>query len=259
MRRAYVDLKRGQMHYRYAGQGEPLVMVHMSANYSIEFEDCGNILAASYSVYALDLFGYGFSDKTEKYLSVREHMETVLEFMDAMGISSAYFVGTLVGANVCARLAAAWPQRAQGLMLAGVCFNPDPNMYPGLRHAPVFHLVPPSDGGDHLKDMWMKASRYGETPAIRDVRALGMHLAGDCREGMHWALCEDTDFGDCLPLIKAPTFVTAYDPTPVGGPMPEEAAKRIPGAKFEVMSGCSPLVSIAAPEKFAAYVTKYFG
>ena len=66
MKKAYIDLKRGQMHYRFAGNGDPVVMLHMSGNSSGEYEGSGNILAQKYSVYAVDLFGFGYSDKPEK-------------------------------------------------------------------------------------------------------------------------------------------------------------------------------------------------
>lgn len=258
MKRAYVDIQRGQMHYRFAGSGDPIIMLHMSANSSAEYEGSGAILAGRYSVYAVDLFGYGYSDKPDRYLSIQEHVETIIDFMDTLGITSAYLVGSLVGANICARLAAEYPQRVKGLLLAHVCYNPDPAFYPNLRYAPCFTQSPPMDDGSHLQEIWEKASRYGETPKVRDVRATCMHLAGSFIEAMHWALCDDAAFGDCLPQIKVPTVVAAYG-IPPAGPEPEEAAKRIPGAKFEVMTGCTPLVTISAPEKFANLFTKYFG
>jgi pimeloyl-ACP methyl ester carboxylesterase len=257
MKKAYLDLKRGQMHYRFAGSGDPIVMLHMSGNSSGEYEGSGNILAQKYAVYAVDLYGFGYSDKPEKYLSVQEHMETIVEFMDALGISSAYLVGSLVGANICARLAAQYPNRVKGLMLAHLCYNPDPQFYPSLRYADCFTQKPPQEDGSHLQQIWGKVMVYGESPAVSDVRATYMHLAGSFLESMHWALCDDADFGACLPEIKAPTVVVAFDIRPKG-PMPEEAVKVIPGAQFELMEGCSPLVTIAAPEKFAAVFTKYF-
>jgi len=257
MKKAYVELKRGQMHYRFAGSGEPVIMVHMSANCSGEFEGSGNILAQKYAVYAVDLFGFGFSDRPEKYLSIQEHMETIVEFMDKLGLSSAYLVGSLVGANICARLAAQYPQRVTGLLLAHVCYHPDPTFYPNLRHADCFQQKPPMADGSHLQQLWEKAARYGESPEVTDVRVSYMHLAGPFVESMHWALCDDADFGSCLPRIKAPTVVAAFG-NPPAGPMPEEAAKVIPGAQFTVMEGCSPLVTILAPEKFAALFSRYF-
>jgi len=55
MKRAYVDLPGGQLHYRYCGQGEPLILIHMSGSSSDEFEEIGGYLQDSFSVYALDL------------------------------------------------------------------------------------------------------------------------------------------------------------------------------------------------------------
>lgn len=230
----------------------------MSGSTSEEFEGSGNILAENFSVYAVDLFGFGYSDKPGKYLSIREHMAAVIDFMDTLGITSAYLIGNLVGANICARIAAEYPNRVRGLMLASVAYNTDPDFYPSRRHTSVYAQSPPADDGYHLQEIWAKASRYGESPAVRDARFGYMHLAGPFVEALHWALCEDTGFEDCLPRIKAPTVVIAFG-VPPAGPMPEEAAKLISGAKFEVMPDCTPLVTISAPEKFAAVFAKYFG
>jgi len=257
MKKKYADLKQGQMHYRFAGSGEPIIMIHMSAGSSGEYEGIGEILANKYSVLAVDLFGFGYSDKPEKYLSIQEHAETIVEFMDSLKISSAYLVGNLVGANICARLATEYPDRVKGLLLAHVCYNTDPQFYPALRYADCFAQKPPVEDGSHLQHIWQKASIYRESADTTDKRASFIHLAGPFVESMHWALCEDKDFADCLPKIKTPTVVVAYG-NPPAGPMPEEAAKLIPGAKFELMEGCSPLVTISAPEKFADIFNKYF-
>jgi len=256
MKKAYADLKKGQMHYRFAGNGDPVIMVHMSAGSSGEFEKIGDTLAEKYAVYAVDLFGFGYSDKPEKYLSIREHAETIVEFMDSLKIPAAYLVGNLVGANICARVAAEYSDRVKGLLLAHVCYNPDPQFYPSLRN--TFTVQPPINDGSHMQEIWKKASRYGESAEVTDRRAIFMHLAGPFMEAMHWALCEDENFGDCLQKIKVPTVVIAYG-NPPAGPMPEEAVKIIPGAKFEVLEGCSPLVTMSGPEKIADLFKKYFG
>jgi len=258
MKRAYVDLKQGQMHYRFAGSGDPVVMLHMSGSSSAEYEGSGSILAEKYAVYAVDLFGYGYSDKPPKYLSIQEHMAAIVNFLDTLGIDSAYLVGSLVGANICARLAAEYPSRVKGLLLASVAYNTDPTFYPNRRHTSAYTFKLPAMDGSHLQEIWTKASRYGESPEVTDVRATSMHLAGPFVEAMHWALCDDVDFGECLSKIKAPTVVTAFG-IPPAGPMPQEAAQLIPGAKFEIMTDCTPLVTISTPEKFAEVFTKYFG
>ena len=38
MKRAYLDLSRGQLHYRCAGSGTPVIMLHMSGSSSDEYE-----------------------------------------------------------------------------------------------------------------------------------------------------------------------------------------------------------------------------
>ncbi|MBU2644858.1 alpha/beta hydrolase, partial [bacterium] len=72
MKRAYADIPEGQMHYRHAGNGDPVVMIHMSGSSSDEFEEVGAFLAEHYSVYALDLLAFGSSDKPPRKYTMAE-------------------------------------------------------------------------------------------------------------------------------------------------------------------------------------------
>ena len=55
MKKAYLDLPWGQMHYRYAGEGEKtIILLHMSGFSSTEYDKAGDILAAKgYRVHTL--------------------------------------------------------------------------------------------------------------------------------------------------------------------------------------------------------------
>ena len=62
MRKGYIDIPEGQIHYRTAGNGEPVLLLHMTAQSSMEFESIIPILAKSYRVVAMDTLGHGNSD-----------------------------------------------------------------------------------------------------------------------------------------------------------------------------------------------------
>lgn len=249
MKKAYVTLSHGQMHYRYTGEGSPVILLHMSGSSSDEYEDVGNLMAENFKVYAPDLYGFGSSDvpfhDPKRYLSMPEHMETLKEFCDALELHTTFVVGNLVGANIACHLSAAYPSLVKRLVLFQVCYNPDPEYYKNLRYCKGFSQIPLSNDGSHLIEMWKRSSKYGETPSVTDARCACLHQAGPLGESLHWALCDDSQFGLCLPLIQVPSKIYGYDF--MNAATAALAAKLIPASQFELLKQATPFFPRANP------------
>lgn len=255
MKKAYITLSHGQMHYRHAGKGHPILFLHMSGSSSDEYEEVGNLMSESFQVYAPDFYGLGSSDIPScpgQYFSVSEHMESIKEFCDSLEISSVTVAGNLVGANVACRLAAAYPALVKQLVLFQVCYHPDPDYYKNLRYGPGFAEIPLSDDGTHLLKMWERAAKYGEGAAVTDARVACLHRAGALGEALHWALCDDSTFCECLPQISCPVKVYGYDFMNVD--TAGLAAALMPKGRFEVLEHATPYLSRVNPVFFARKV-----
>ena len=61
IRRGYVDVSWGQVHYRWAGSGPPVVLLHDSPRSSVLHVDLMAALATDFTVFALDTAGFGNS------------------------------------------------------------------------------------------------------------------------------------------------------------------------------------------------------
>lgn len=250
MKKAYVTLSYGQMHYRYGGKGAPVLFLHMSGSSSDEYNDVGKLLAENFRIYSPDFYGFGSSDDPsadpERYLSMSEHMETIKEFCDALGLHSIFIVGNLVGANIACRLAAAYPELVKRLVLFQVCYHPDPNYYKNLRYGPGFAPIPLSGDGSHLMTMWARSAKYGEAPSVTDARVACLHRAGHLGEALHWALCDDVLFSRCLPQISAPAKIYGYDF--MNAHTAALAAELIPNGRYEEIKQATPLFPRADPQ-----------
>ncbi len=257
MKRAYTDIAEGQMHYRYIGHGQPLVLLHMSGSSSDEFEQVGDLLSGEFSVYAPDLLGFGGSDAPPRHYSMRDHAETVIRFMDALQIQNAVIAGNLVGANIAARIAVEWAGRVNGLMLCHLVYDTDYDRFKSKRQLPIFQKVELSLDGSHLMEYWKRSSQYGEAVEYADARALCLHKAGQYGESLHWALFEDDDYTEILPKIKTPTVVVALEKiaSAVGQP---QVADLVPGAKYESIKGVSAYVARTNPKDFTKIILDYF-
>ena len=70
-------------------------------------------------VLAMDMRGHGAADKPSDGYALTDFADDVTAFMDAMGISSAVFVGSSSGGYVAQQVAVADPKRVTGLVLVG--------------------------------------------------------------------------------------------------------------------------------------------
>lgn len=127
MRSSFVRVGPHRIHYfDSGGDGPPLVMVHGVASRAADAAPLYRALSRTHRVYALDLLGYGDSDRPrDSDYSVRTQAAVVRGFMDALGIAQADLIGVSMGGWVALTVAAEEPRRVRSLVLvssAGVAF-----------------------------------------------------------------------------------------------------------------------------------------
>lgn len=248
------------MHYRYAGTGETTILfLHMSGSSSEEFEGVGNLLAdRGYRVFALDLLAFGGSDNPSHfYYSMDEHIATILAFMDALGITSAYLYGNLATANMAARMAVYHRDRVDGLLLANPLYNPEPDYYRRRGRTAAYCKVDVTADGSFLQELWNRSDKYGEPPEVTERRCADLHKAGEWGETLHWALHEDTPFGEYLDKIEPKTVIIAYSFFRSSWELLQKAAEKLTNGVFDVYQDATPYVARVTPEKVADMVCKH--
>ena len=120
MRRAYAQTSCGQLHYREAGEGQPLVLLHMTASSSLMFGRALPLLAPHYRAIALDTPGFGASDPLPGVPTIPDYARALEEFLDALGLNQVDLVGFHTGASVGLELAVSNPERVGGLIVAAI-------------------------------------------------------------------------------------------------------------------------------------------
>ncbi|MFV0457439.1 MAG: alpha/beta fold hydrolase [Actinomycetales bacterium] len=108
------------LRYYEAGSGHPLVLLHGSGPGATGWSNFrGNIgaLAEHFHVYAVDMPGWGESDAAT--VDQLDHVAAAIEFLDALGIERAAFVGNSMGGQTCLRLATEHPDRITHLVTMG--------------------------------------------------------------------------------------------------------------------------------------------
>jgi pimeloyl-ACP methyl ester carboxylesterase len=78
------------------------------------------VLSEQHRTYALDLWGFGDSDKSTDRHGVEKYADLVKDFMDQLGVAPAALVGHSLGATVAVKFAVANPDQVTKLMLVSL-------------------------------------------------------------------------------------------------------------------------------------------
>jgi len=102
----YLELEGSWIHYRVTGGGPPVVLVHGWLSSSKVWESLADRLAQRFTVYALDLKGFGGSDKPASGYGVRYGGRLLYAFCAHFGLTRAVVVGHDIGGAMAVKLAA---------------------------------------------------------------------------------------------------------------------------------------------------------
>ncbi|MBO8170801.1 MAG: alpha/beta hydrolase [Bacillaceae bacterium] len=115
-----------RLHYVEKGEPyqDPLLFIHGLGAYSYTWRKNLGPLSRQFHVIALDLKGFGFSDKPrEQGYSLSSHTELVRSFIDNLGVAPVNIAGNSMGGEIALRLAGRYPDRVNKLVLiAPSCF-----------------------------------------------------------------------------------------------------------------------------------------
>ncbi len=115
-----IVIKEGLVHYEVIGRGQALVFVHGWLGSWRYWVPAMEELSARHRTYALDLWGFGDSDKLSAYYNVEAYVELLKEFLDQLGVPSVPIVGHGLGGLVALSFAARSPDLVQRVMAVSV-------------------------------------------------------------------------------------------------------------------------------------------
>jgi pimeloyl-ACP methyl ester carboxylesterase len=107
------------VHIEQAGAGEPVILLHGFGASTYAWRKVMPGLAASFRVMAIDLNGFGYTQRTRDFESyTREgQADLVLRVMDSLGIDKAHLVGHSYGGGITIWLASRHPGRVRSMVL----------------------------------------------------------------------------------------------------------------------------------------------
>ena len=218
---------------RNNGGGKPaLVLVPGLVVTSRNVAPTARQLQEAFSVYALDLPGFGKSDKPARVLSVPQLATALVEWMDAAGLPQAHLLGNSFGCQVIVEVACRHPERVDRLVLTG------PALDPAIRTfwQPILRL---------LQDGFYEPALIG--PASYDFLEMGPRRVW----GTYRAALADR-IEDKLPHLRMPVLLVRGERDPIAGQdWIERMAGLLPQARARTLPGAPHALAFSTPEEVA--------
>ncbi|MEN3124110.1 alpha/beta hydrolase [Janibacter sp. LM] len=184
--------KNWNIHYYEAGEGHPVVLLHGGgpgatgwSNYASNIE----ALAESFHVFAVDMPGWGESDAVS--FDEVDHVEAAVQFLDALGIEKAAFVGNSMGGHTSIRLAAEQPGRVSHLITMGppatmrpILFGAGDGPSEGLKVMYEAYRAPSPENMRRLVEIMVFDSATFATPELCQARSDAALLRPDHLENV---------------------------------------------------------------------------
>jgi pimeloyl-ACP methyl ester carboxylesterase len=260
-----------RIHYQEAGdeKAPPMILIHGFISSTLIWSGVFLRLAdAGFRVIAIDLPGYGYSDKpADGRYTIDAQAQAVFGLMDRLGIEKATIVGASYGGAVAATMALNSPERVDRLMLIGAVSSDEPKkkLLIRLSRFPVIgDIVTPL----FLGSRWVLRKRmeemYRRIGAPVDERMLEArhHLLATAnmqramiRTVRRWSanrIARDAH------LIRQPTMLVWGDDD---NHIPISQAYRlrdaIPNARLIIFRNCGHLPPAEYPEKFVEVVAEF--
>ena len=194
--RHFVGIGNRHVHYRRAGSGPALLLLHQSPQNSRMCLEMMARFSSRYTVIAPDTPGFGYSDPLpEGDLQVADFGAATLEFVNALGLGRFAVFGMHTGGLIATWLAWSQPSRIAALVVDGyAAFTPEESAMYGDAYLPPF--VPAWDGS-HLRWLWARVREQKYFFPWYDGRAeAAMAIAPQSSLESHEAVRDVLDVGD---------------------------------------------------------------
>ena len=243
-----------------AGEGEPLVLLHGFGESTISYAAVLPQLARQFSVVAIDLNGFGYTerprDRASYTLAGQERL--VLGVLDRLHLERVRLAGHSYGGGLALYLAARHPERVDRLLLID---NTLP-LYASQRRSPLFRWRWMAGLAAHTFALTDRVIEKGLKEAYFDDAKVTPVLIGEYAERLRIEGATDAFFGLVGPSpeapyridlaqVKVPTLVVwGAEDRLIEAAAAEKTSNLLPEARFVLLPACGHTPMEECPEAF---------
>ncbi len=241
--------------YYDLGSGPVLVLVHGLGGDADQWAWCLEPLSATHRVIALELLGFGRSDKPLISYRIAGFVEVLERFLQTLGIERASLLGHSLGGWIAAAFALQFPLRVDKLVL-----NDAAGIDAGAIEPPIDLNVSTRANMREILEFVF----YNKAVVSEDLVELSysLHLErGDgptIRSVLETILAPDEKLDSRISELKPPTSLLWGEQdalTPIA--MAENFQRLIRGSRLEVIPECGHIPCLEKPAEFVQAVTSF--
>lgn len=245
------------LHHRIDGQGRRVLMLHPVGLDLTFFEPVATLLAPDHRVLRVDLRGHGQSTGLPPARSLDDYVEDVHRLLAALDFAPAALVGASFGGMLGQILAVTHPTDVDALVL---CACPSTVSAEGRQVMAERAREAERGGMAAVLEATLQRWFTGGFRASGGAEPARQRLLGDevASWAATWRAIAGLDIAPRLGEIRAPTLCIAGELDVASTPeIVADIARRIPGARYEVMAGAPHMLFIEQPEEFARLVRAF--
>jgi 3-oxoadipate enol-lactonase len=240
----------GRIHYREAGKGKALMLMHTNGASAHQYEAVAPLLAQHFRVISWDMPGHGDSDRITRHYSIEDHARALAALMTALGIKAAHISGASVGGSVTLAFASLFPQRTlTAVPVETPCRNND-EWAANWSH---------TEGNFGLP--MQTAAQIKERVAVVDAALETRWNIDRCKAGA-WAMMDvmwgirEFDAPKAAKKIKKPMMIVYGKRGPTIA-LKDRLTGAAPKAKLVVLENSGHFPMLDEPAAFSALLTKF--
>ncbi len=270
----FAEVDGATVHYQEFGEisNPTLLLIHgYTASTYVWHSVAPRFAAEGFHVVAVDLLGFGYSDKPASFeYTIEAQARMVARLMNRLGIGTATIVGSSYGGAVAATVALDYPERVEKLVLVDAVINDDVKNHPILRLASIRGL------GELVTPFLVDSKRFMKVRMRGTLAPANHHLITEDRvdsvirplaaanahrsillTSRHWNAARiERD----AHLINQPTLVIwGEDDAVIPMENGEKLYSSILNSRLVVLKNCGHVPQEEKPDLFAELVTGFCG
>ena len=259
LRNSRIKLPLGQIFWREVGQGPILVFLHGSWSDGSQWLPLIERLSEDYQCFALDLLGFGDSERPKLHYSIELQVECLLAYLEALHLPQVYLVGHSLGGWIAASYALKYSEQISGLVLLapeGV----QAEGHPGNGGLGRWLVGRPSLAHSVLRSLLPLARLFGRHKGIEQALQQRQQLkrsptACQLLFRRRWSEIQAEFVQERLEWLKVPTLILqGANDTPGAIARSRTYADKIPDAQLQMIPHSSHDLTEDLPDVVAGYI-----
>ncbi len=258
----HVSVNVVDLHYREAGAGFPVLLIHGFTGNSRNWALTVPALSASFRTISPDLRGHGLSSKPtrrEDY-TLEALAGDILALLHRLGISECYLVGHSMGGMVAQHLVLSQPQLFRALVLVDTAADPLPSMMTPERQ----RLIEIARQGD-MEAVFEEQLRLNlvppeivSRPEILQIRREQFRMVAPEAYIYLWqAMAERRPLLEDLAAICIPTLIVCGEKDEPFLAPSRAMHQRIAGSQLAIIAGSGHTPQIEQPKEFNDVLARF--